>query len=237
MLGIRKGRIPISIFAPVQTNSIYGKHNPITSFTDIFYNKDDIVFNSFTVFQFTWSLEFGGPAAWLQRMYYHKSFTISMHRVLKPFERQRILTHWGLEKWPQISWRLFKCIFLNENIQISIIKISPKFVPEGQINNFQHRSRLWSGAGQATSHYLNQWWLVCWGIYASPGLNELIPTSSQNPLVKKVMETSHVSALNQIHVEITGCNYPFETCNKSKKHTSNVLHELLFAIFNKVIEK
>ena len=36
------------------------------------------------------------------------------------------------------------------------IKFSPKFV-----------------AGQATSHYLNQWWLVYWRIYASLGLNEL----------------------------------------------------------------
>ena len=30
------------------------------------------------------------------------------------------------------------------------------------------------GAGQATSHYLNQWWLNCRRIYASLGLNELI---------------------------------------------------------------
>ena len=29
---------------------------------------------------------------------------------------------------------IFKCIFLNENVWIAI-KISPKFVPKGQINN------------------------------------------------------------------------------------------------------
>ena len=29
------------------------------------------------------------------------------------------------------------------------------------------------GAIQAASHYLNQWWLVYWRIYASHGLNEL----------------------------------------------------------------
>ena len=28
-------------------------------------------------------------------------------------------------------------------------------------------------ANQATSHYLNQWWLFYWRIYASLGLNEL----------------------------------------------------------------
>ena len=30
---------------------------------------------------------------------------------------------------------IFKCIFLNENVLI-LIKISLKFVPKGQINNF-----------------------------------------------------------------------------------------------------
>ena len=33
------------------------------------------------------------------------------------------------------------------------------------------RQRL--GADQATSHYLNQWWLVYWRIYASLGINKL----------------------------------------------------------------
>ena len=32
---------------------------------------------------------------------------------------------------------------------------------------FQHWFRYWYGTGQPTSHYLNQWWLVCWRIYAS----------------------------------------------------------------------
>ena len=39
---------------------------------------------------------------------------------------------------------------------------------------FQHWFRWWLGAGQATSHYLDLWWLVNWRIYASLGLNELI---------------------------------------------------------------
>ena len=38
---------------------------------------------------------------------------------------------------------------------------------------FQHWFRYWLGAVQATSHYLNQWWLVYWRVYASLGLNEL----------------------------------------------------------------
>ena len=42
-----------------------------------------------------------------------------------------------------------------------------------QLTIFQHWFRLWLGAVEATSHYLNQWWLVCWRIYASLGRNEL----------------------------------------------------------------
>ena len=37
----------------------------------------------------------------------------------------------------------------------------------------QHWFRKWLGADQATSHYLNQWWLDYRRIYASLGLNEL----------------------------------------------------------------
>ena len=42
-----------------------------------------------------------------------------------------------------------------------------------QITIFQHWFRWWLGACQATSHCLNQWWLMYWRIYASRGLNEL----------------------------------------------------------------
>ena len=65
-----------------------------------------------------------------------------------------------------------KCIFLNENIWISI-NISLKFVPKGRINNIPALVKIMAWC-QATSHYLNQWWLDCWRIYASFGLDELI---------------------------------------------------------------
>ena len=68
----------------------------------------------------------------------------------------------------------FKCIFLKEYVLIPI-KISLKFVPESPINNIPAlvQVKAWRGAVQATSHYLNQWWLVYRRIYASLGLNEL----------------------------------------------------------------
>ena len=61
---------------------------------------------------------------------------------------------------------IFKWIFLNENVWISI-NISLKFVPRGPINNIPIYS------DQASSHYLNQWWLDYPRIYASLGLTEL----------------------------------------------------------------
>ena len=66
---------------------------------------------------------------------------------------------------------IFKWIFLNENVWISI-NISSKCVSRGPINNIPTLVQ-WLGADQATSRYLNQWWLEYRRIYASLGLNEL----------------------------------------------------------------
>ena len=74
----------------------------------------------------------------------------------------------------------FKRIFLNENSKISI-KISLKFVPKCPINNIPALVQIIDKSTDcdplpwpAPSHYLNQWWLVYWRIYASLGLNELM---------------------------------------------------------------
>ena len=56
------------------------------------------------------------------------------------------------ELWLKIHWSLFL------RVQLTI---------------YQHWLRYWLGAVQATSHYLNQCWLVYRHIYASLGLNEL----------------------------------------------------------------
>ena len=47
------------------------------------------------------------------------------------------------------------------------------FIPNGPINNIQALIEILAlGADQATSHYLNQWWLDDRRIYASLGPNE-----------------------------------------------------------------
>ena len=66
----------------------------------------------------------------------------------------------------------FKCIFLNENVWIPIT-IWLEFVSKGPMKNILALVQIMACAVQATSHYLNQWWLVYRRIYASLGLNEL----------------------------------------------------------------
>ena len=65
-----------------------------------------------------------------------------------------------------------KCIFLNENIWIWLRSHWSLF-PRVQLTIFQHWFRSWLGTDQAISHYLKQWWLVYWRIYASLGFSEL----------------------------------------------------------------
>ena len=64
---------------------------------------------------------------------------------------------------------IFKWIFFNENIWISI-KDSSKFVSKGLINNILALVQIM--AWHRPSNYLNQRWLLYWPIYASLGPNE-----------------------------------------------------------------
>ena len=45
-----------------------------------------------------------------------------------------VLPSWGPEKWTQFRNDIFKCLFLNKNVWISI-KISLKFILNGPVNN------------------------------------------------------------------------------------------------------
>ena len=84
------------------------------------------------------------------------------------------LTHWGRDKMATI----FQTTFWNAFSWMKMFEYRLKFhwnlFLRVQLIIFQHWFRWWLGAVQATSHYLNQWWLVYRCIYASLGLNELI---------------------------------------------------------------
>ena len=87
---------------------------------------------------------------------------------------------WQRQNGRHFADGIFKCILLNENIWI-LIEISLKFVPKSPINNYSSIG-LDNGI-QATSHDLNQWWLVYWRIYALLGLNELIGLLDWYPVI------------------------------------------------------
>ena len=84
---------------------------------------------------------------------------------------------------------IFKCIFLNENVWLSI-EISLTFVPREQLTILHHWFRQWFGTYQVTSHYLHQWWLVYWCIYASLSLNELIQMVQWSTLGLQMLRVS-----------------------------------------------
>ena len=89
-----------------------------------------------------------------------------------------------------------------------------------QLTIFQHWFRLWLGAVQTTSHYLNQWWLVYWRIYASLGLSELRTTFS-DPYVM-------ISDLNFELGALSSGKYI--NCNSHKRHLSSWTNKWLLCM-------
>ena len=86
----------------------------------------------------------------------------------------RKLTHWGQDEINNKSQTTFSNTMSSMKMFEFRSKFYQNFVPKSPINNIFHHWFRWRfGAVQATSHYLNQWWLVYWRIYASLGLNEL----------------------------------------------------------------
>ena len=66
---------------------------------------------------------------------------------------------------------IFKCIFLNENVEFRL-KFHWSAFLRVQLTTCHHWLRWWHGDVLAPGHYLNQWWEVYWPIYTSPSLNE-----------------------------------------------------------------
>ena len=84
------------------------------------------------------------------------------------------LTHQGWDKMAAIFQTTVPSAFSWMKMYEFIVSFHWSLSPRAQLTIFQHWFREWLGAGQATSHYLNQWWFIHWRIYASLGLNELI---------------------------------------------------------------
>ena len=74
------------------------------------------------------------------------------------FEKKTVLTHWGRDEMDAISQTPFSNAFSWMKMLEYRLKFQWNLFLRVQLTIFQHWFRLWLGAGQATSHYLNQWW-------------------------------------------------------------------------------
>ena len=84
-----------------------------------------------------------------------------------------VLSHWGRDKMDTISQTTLSNAFSWMTMLEFRLTFHRSLFLGVQLTIFQHWFRRWLGANQATSHYLNQWWLDYRRIYASLGLNEL----------------------------------------------------------------
>ena len=83
------------------------------------------------------------------------------------------LTHWDQDQIDAMSQTTFLNVFSIMKMNEFRIGFHWSLFLRFELVIFQHWFRWWLGADQATSHDLNQWWLVYRRIYASLGLNEL----------------------------------------------------------------
>ena len=83
------------------------------------------------------------------------------------------LTHWARDKMAAISQTTFSNALSWMKMFELRLRFNWSLFSRFELRIFQHCFRQWLGADQATSHYLNQWCLVYWRIYASLGRKEL----------------------------------------------------------------
>ena len=100
----------------------------------------------------------------LQTVAIHITHAVS-HAKYIPHLIYSFKAHWSRDKMATI----FQMTFSNAFSWIKMYKFRLIFdwslFPSVQSTIFRHWFRLWFGAVQATSHYLNQWCLVYWHIY------------------------------------------------------------------------
>ena len=112
------------------------------------------------------------------------------------------LTHWGRDEMNNISQTTFSNVFSSMKMFEFRLKFHWSLFARVHLTIFQHWFRKWLGAVQATSHYLNLWWFVYRRIYASLGLNELIPFVCVSDTVKKTRDIETEEMLEELHGKI-----------------------------------
>ena len=127
LLDLCAGNSPVTVELPSQ--------RPVTRRFDVFF---DLRLNKRLCKQ-SWGWWFETPSRALWRHRDETNISSCVYYCLCSFPSAMVPAHTINTLRPRQNGRLFaddifKCIFLNENIRISI-KISPKFVPKGPINN------------------------------------------------------------------------------------------------------
>ena len=77
----------------------------------------------------------------------------------------QLLTHWGRDNMDAVSQTTLSNAFSWMKMLEFRLRFHWSLFLWVQLTKFQHWFRQWLGADQATSHYMNQWWLVYWRIY------------------------------------------------------------------------
>ena len=99
--------------------------------------------------------------------HFHNGDWLSIVFVISHLDLPRTdeLTHWGRDKMAAISQTMFSNAFSWMKMYEFRLTFHWILFLRFQLTIFQHWFRYWLGAVQATSHYLNQRWLVYWRIY------------------------------------------------------------------------
>ena len=121
-----------------------------------------------------------------------------MHNIQATINFTKIyLTHWGWDKIVAISQTTFSNAFSWMKIYEFRLRYHWSLFLGFALMIIQHWFRYWLGADQGTSHYMNQWWLVYWCIYASLGLNEFKRNTKKwgHPLRWPVIEDGNSTAV------------------------------------------
>ena len=122
---------------------------------------------------------FNGRTVWSEGIIHKRCHFI---RVLTPcyYERYQrkagkrcYLTHWDRDRMADIFHTTFSNAFSWMKMHEFWLRFHWSLFLRVQLTIFQHWFREWLGAGQATSHCLNQWVLIYWRIYAPLDLSEL----------------------------------------------------------------
>ena len=130
---------------------------------------------------------FSTTGTWVVKLVWQCQSAIPVRRIpqLCWAWAELVLTHWGRGKMAAVSQTMFSNAFSWMKMYEFRLKFHWIMFLMFQLTIFQHWFRYWLGAVQATSHYLNQCWLVYWRIYASLGLNDLTTKCTLQ------METQH----------------------------------------------